>query len=94
MCFLLHLTWDRSTILFQNLRVLNLGTLKIADIDSIATTNEMSPDSLRALIEEDMSPYKVRDTLYTNYFDENLTKEVRKAQSFQSSILRLYQRML
>ena len=53
--------------------------IKIADIDSIATTNEMSPDSLRALIEEDMSPYKVRDTLYTNYFDENLTKEARES---------------
>ena len=53
--------------------------IKLADIDSIATTNEMSPDSLRALIEEDMSPYKVRDTLYTNYFDENLTKEARES---------------
>ena len=53
--------------------------IKIADIDSIAKTNEMSPDSLRALIEEDMSPYKVRDTLYTNYFDENLTKEARES---------------
>ena len=26
-----------------------------------------------------MSPYKVRDTLYTNYFDENLTKEARES---------------
>ena len=44
----------------------------------------MTGDELLKLIEEDMSPYKIRDTLYTNFFAENLTAEARAAQKLPS----------
>lgn len=58
--------------------------IKRADFDSVATENGMTADELQKLIEEDNSPYKVRDTLYTNFFDENLTAEARVSQKLPS----------
>lgn len=51
--------------------------IKRADLDSIAVINETTYDSLLTLIEEDNSPYKIRDTLYTSFYADNLTKEAR-----------------
>ena len=51
--------------------------VKRADLDSIAIGLETTSDSLLKSIEEDNSPYKIRDTLYTSFFAENLTDEVR-----------------
>ena len=51
--------------------------IKRADLDSIALMIETTSDSLLTSIEEDNSPYKIRDTLYTSYFAENLTNEAR-----------------
>ncbi len=53
--------------------------IKRADLDSIAEINEITYDSLLTSIEEDNSPYKIRDTLYTSFYAENLTKEARTA---------------
>ena len=53
--------------------------IKRTDLDSIAEINETTYDSLLILIEEDNSPYKIRDTLYTSFYAENLTKDVRTA---------------
>lgn len=58
--------------------------IKRADLDSVAVENDMTADALLSLIEEDMSPYKVRDTLYTNFFAENLTAEARASQKLPS----------
>ena len=51
--------------------------IKQADLDSIAIGLETTSDSLLKSIEEDNSPYKIRDTLYTSFFAENFTDEVR-----------------
>ena len=51
--------------------------IKRSDLDSIAVWLETTSDSLLKSIEEDNSPYKIRDTLYTSFFAENLTDEVR-----------------
>ena len=51
--------------------------IKRADLDSIAIGLETTSDSLLKSIEEDNSPYKIRDTLYTSFFAENLTDEAR-----------------
>ena len=37
----------------------------------------MTYDSLYSLIEDDNSPYKIRDTTYTSFYAENFTDEVR-----------------
>lgn len=58
--------------------------IKRADLDSVATENEMTGDELLKLIEEDLSPYKIRDTLYTNFFNEKLTAEARAAAKLPS----------
>ena len=51
--------------------------IKRADLDSIAIELETTSDSLLKSIEEDNSPYKIRDTLYTSFFAENFTDEAR-----------------
>ena len=54
--------------------------IKRAQIAAIAEEDGMSEQDLLDLITEDMSPYKVRDTLYTSFYAENFTPEVRTAQ--------------
>ena len=54
--------------------------IKRIDLDSISKDLEIQADELLALIEEDNSVYKIRDTIYTNFYAENLTLEIRSAQ--------------
>lgn len=54
--------------------------IKRADIALIAEKEGMTEEELRDLIMEDMSPYKVRDTLFTSFYNENFKPEVRQAQ--------------
>lgn len=54
--------------------------IKRAQIASIAEQDGMSEQELLDLITDDLSPYKVRDTLYTSFYAENFTPEVRAAQ--------------
>jgi len=51
--------------------------IKRMDLDSISKELEINSDELLSLIEEDNSVYKIRDTLYTSFYDENLTLEKR-----------------
>ncbi len=54
--------------------------IKRADIALFAEKEGMTEEELRDLIMEDMSPYKVRDTLFTSFYNENFKPEVRQAQ--------------
>ena len=54
--------------------------IKRADIALLAEKEGMTEEELRDLIMEDMSPYKVRDTLFTSFYNENFKPEVRQAQ--------------
>ena len=54
--------------------------IKRAQIAGIAEEDGMSEQALLDLITDDLSPYKVRDTLYTSFYAENFTPEVRAAQ--------------
>lgn len=54
--------------------------IKRADIAAIAEKEGTTEESLFELITSDLSPYKVRDTLYTSFYDENFTPEARAAQ--------------
>ena len=54
--------------------------IKRAQIAAIAQQDGMSEQELLDLITDDLSPYKVRDTLYTSFYAENFTPEVRAAQ--------------
>ena len=54
--------------------------IKRADIALIAEEEDMTEEGLLDLIMEDMSPYKVRDTLFTSFYNENFTPEAREAQ--------------
>lgn len=54
--------------------------IKRAQIASIAEQDGMSEQELLDLITDDLSPYKVRDTLYTSFYAENFTPEVRASQ--------------
>ena len=51
--------------------------IKRADLDSISNELEISYDSIYSLIEDDNSPYKIRDTTYTSFYAENFTDEIR-----------------
>jgi len=51
-----------------------------AQIAAIAEEEGMTEQALLDLITDDLSPYKVRDTLYTSFYAENFTPEVRAAQ--------------
>lgn len=54
--------------------------IKRAQIAAIAEEDGMSEQELLDLITDDLSPYKVRDTLYTSFYAENFTPEIRAAQ--------------
>ena len=54
--------------------------IKRAQIAAIAEEGGMTEQALLDLITDDLSPYKVRDTLYTSFYAENFTPEVRAAQ--------------
>ena len=54
--------------------------IKREQIAAIAEDDGMSEQELLDLITDDLSPYKVRDTLYTSFYAENFTPEVRTAQ--------------
>ena len=54
--------------------------IKREQIAAIAEKDGMSEQELLDLITDDLSPYKVRDTLYTSFYAENFTPEVRTAQ--------------
>lgn len=51
--------------------------VKLMHLDSLALMLEIERDELYQRIEEDNSPYKIRDTTYTSYFSENLTASAR-----------------
>ena len=48
--------------------------IKRADLDSLALMLELERDLFETNIEEDNSPYKIRDTTLTSFYSENLTK--------------------
>jgi hypothetical protein len=54
--------------------------IKRAQIAEIAEEIGMAEQELLDLISSDLSPYKVRDTLYTSFFAENFDPAVRSAQ--------------
>ena len=54
--------------------------IKRADIALIAEDEQMTEEGLLDLSMEDMSPFKVRDTLFTSFYNENFTPEARAAQ--------------
>lgn len=54
--------------------------IKRDDITAIAEEAGMTEKELFDLITSDLSPYKVRDTLYTSFYAENFTPEVRASQ--------------
>ena len=54
--------------------------IKRAQIAAIAEEDGISEQELLDLITDDLSPYKVRDTLYTSFYAENFTPEIRAAQ--------------
>ena len=51
--------------------------IKRNDLDSLSNELEMTYDSLYSLIEDDNSPYKIRDTTLTSFYAENFTDEIR-----------------
>ena len=54
--------------------------IKREDIAAIAEEEGTTEEALFELITSDMSPYKVRDTLFTSFYAENFTPEARAAQ--------------
>ena len=54
--------------------------IKRGDIAAIAEEEGTTEEALFELITSDMSPYKVRDTLFTSFYAENFAPEVRAAQ--------------
>ncbi|PCJ80193.1 MAG: hypothetical protein COA49_09420 [Bacteroidetes bacterium] len=51
--------------------------IKRMDLDSLALVLDVDRDELYKDIEEDNSPYKIRDTTYTSFFAEHLTPSAR-----------------
>jgi len=51
--------------------------IKRMDLDSLALVLDVDRDELYKNIEEDNSPYKIRDTTYTSYYAEHLTPGAR-----------------
>lgn len=47
------------------------------DLDSIAEQMELTEDALIELISDDLTPYKVRDVIYTSFYAENFTSAIR-----------------
>ena len=54
--------------------------IKREDIAAIAEKEGTTEEALFELITSDMSPYKVRDTLFTSFYAENFAPEARAAQ--------------
>jgi hypothetical protein len=54
--------------------------LKRTQVAQVAEDLGMTEDALMELISQDRSPFKVRDTLYTSFYAENFSPEVRRAQ--------------
>ena len=54
--------------------------IKRGDIAAIAEVEGTTEEALFELITSDMSPYKVRDTLFTSFYAENFAPEARAAQ--------------
>ena len=54
--------------------------IKREDIAAIAEVEGTTEEALFELITSDMSPYKVRDTLFTSFYAENFAPEARAAQ--------------
>ena len=54
--------------------------IKRGDIAAVAEEEGTTEEALFELITTDMSPYKVRDTLFTSFYAENFTPEARAAQ--------------
>ena len=52
--------------------------IKRSDLDSLALVLELERDVFLSLIEEDNSPYKIRDTTFTSFYAENLTQDYRE----------------
>ena len=63
--------------------------IKRTDLDSISNELEMTYDSLYSLIEDDNSPYKIRDTSFTSFYAENFTDE-----QFQLNTLKIYNSLI
>lgn len=53
--------------------------LTLAEVDSIALASGYTPDEFSDLISEDGTAYKVRDNIFTSFFEENFTNEKRAA---------------
>jgi hypothetical protein len=51
--------------------------IKRSDLDSLALVLELDRETFLSNIEEDNSPFKIRDTTYTSFYAENLTQEHR-----------------
>ena len=54
--------------------------IKRDDIEGIASEMGLTGEELLDQISSDLSPYKVRDTLFTSFYAENFAPEVRAAQ--------------
>lgn len=52
--------------------------IKRSDLDSLALMLELDRDLFLTNIEEDNSPYKIRDTTFTSFYAENLTQDYRE----------------
>lgn len=65
-------------------RSFELGyVIKRKEVDSIANMLGKAPEAFLAEIEGDQSVWKIRDTLYTTFFDENFTLEKRKEKKME-----------
>lgn len=65
-------------------RSLELGyVITRAEVDSVASILGTSADEFLAKIESDRSVWKIRDTIYTSFFDENFTDEKRIAKKLE-----------
>ena len=56
--------------------------IKRAQIAAIAEKDGMTEQALLDLITDDLSPYKVRDTLYTSFYAENFTPKFVRRSAF------------
>ena len=54
------------------------------EVAALAETMDLTEEGLLERIANDETAYKVRDTLYTSFFKENFTPEVRKARKLPS----------
>jgi len=52
--------------------------LKRSEVAEVAEKEQMTEEAFLDLIIDDLTPYKVRDTLYTTFFEENFSREARR----------------